>query len=140
LIIFDASALVGAALKVDSVPKQALLRAEEVDVFALSAAVEAEIAGVLGRPKFAGAISRERRERILEILRGAAVWFEPAMHITDCRDPKDISIWSWLSRQAQRLSSAATTTLSCSTLAGRTHPASGGLPRASLIRAFAGME
>ena len=39
MIVFDASALVGAALKVDSIPERALLRAEEVDVFALSPAV-----------------------------------------------------------------------------------------------------
>jgi len=45
LIIFDASALVSAALKADSVPERALLRAEEVDVFAPSAAVDGEIAG-----------------------------------------------------------------------------------------------
>jgi len=89
LIIFDASALVSAALKADSVPERALLRAEEVDVFALSAEVDAEIAGVLGRPKFAFAIPLARRERVLEILRRAAVWFEPAVPVTDCRDPKD---------------------------------------------------
>lgn len=89
MIVFDASTLVGAALKVDSVPERALLHAEEADVLALSAAVEAEIAEVLNRPKFAEAIPRERRERVLEILRGAAVWFEPALRITDCRDPKD---------------------------------------------------
>ena len=40
MIVFDASALVGAALKVDSVPERALLRAEELDVFALSSAAE----------------------------------------------------------------------------------------------------
>jgi len=89
LIIFDASALVSAALKADSVPERALLRAEEVDVFALSAEVDAEIAGVLGRPKFAFAIPLARRERVLEILRRAAVWFEPEVRVTDCRDPKD---------------------------------------------------
>jgi putative PIN family toxin of toxin-antitoxin system len=89
LIIFDASALVSAALKADSVPERALLRAEEVDVFALSAPVDAEIAGVLGRPKVAFAIPLARRERVLEILRRAAVWFEPAVPVTDCRDPKD---------------------------------------------------
>jgi len=89
LIVFDASALVGAALKVNSVPERALLRAEEADVFALSPAVEAEIAEVLGRRKFARAILPQRREHILEILRGAAVWFEPAVRVTDCRDPKD---------------------------------------------------
>jgi hypothetical protein len=89
LIIFDASALVSAALKADSIPERALLRAEEVDVFALSAEVDAEIAGVLGRPRFALAIPFARRERVLEILRRTAVWFEPAVRVTDCRDPKD---------------------------------------------------
>jgi putative PIN family toxin of toxin-antitoxin system len=81
--------LVSAALKADSVPERALLRAEEVDVFALSAAVDAEIAGVLGRPKFARTIPLARRDRFLQILRRAAVWFEPAVQVTDCRDPKD---------------------------------------------------
>jgi predicted nucleic acid-binding protein len=89
LIVFDASALVSAALKADSVPERALLRAEEVDVFALSAAVDAEIASVLGRSRFALTISLARRQRILEILRRAAVWVEPAVRVTDCRDPKD---------------------------------------------------
>jgi putative PIN family toxin of toxin-antitoxin system len=89
LIVFDASALVGAALKVDSVPERALLRAEEVDVFALSAAVEAEIVSVLGRPKFTQAIRQKRREHILHVLRREAVWFEPVTRVADCRDPKD---------------------------------------------------
>jgi uncharacterized protein len=89
LIVFDISAVVSAALKIDSVPERALLRAEEVDVFALSAAVEAEIAEVLTRPRFAQAIPRERREHILEVLRGEAVWFDPSVRVTDCRDPKD---------------------------------------------------
>jgi uncharacterized protein len=89
LIIFDASALVSAALKVDSVPERALLRAEEADVLALSAAVDVEIAAVLNRPKFARAISMARRGRVLEILRRSAVWFEPTIRVTDCRDPKD---------------------------------------------------
>jgi uncharacterized protein len=66
LIIFDALALVSAALKADSVPERALLRAEEVDVFALSAAVDAEVAGVLGRPRFALTIPLARREPSLK--------------------------------------------------------------------------
>ncbi len=60
------SALVSAALKADSVPERALLRAEEVDLFALSAAVDGEIAGVLNRPRFARAIPLARHERVLE--------------------------------------------------------------------------
>lgn len=89
MIIFDASALVSVALKADSIPERALLRAEEVDVFALSAAVDEEISGVLNRPKLARAIPIARRERLLQILRQAAVWFEPRVRITDCRDQKD---------------------------------------------------
>ena len=89
MIVFDASALVSAALKVDSVPERALLRAEEVDVFALSPAVEREIVEVFNRPKFAQAIRQERREYLLGILRDEAVWFEPTVRVVDCRDPKD---------------------------------------------------
>lgn len=78
-----------AALKVDSVPERALLHAEEVDVFALPAAVDIEIAEVLLRPKFTRAVQQQRREHVLEILRRAAIWFEPAERVTDCRDAKD---------------------------------------------------
>ena len=89
MIVFDASTVVSAALKADSVPKRALLRVEEVDVFALSAAVDGEIAEVLDRPKFAHAIPLARRNRLLRILRDAAIWFDPTVRVTDCRDPKD---------------------------------------------------
>ncbi|HEY1933653.1 MAG TPA: putative toxin-antitoxin system toxin component, PIN family [Acetobacteraceae bacterium] len=89
MIVFDASTVTGAALKADSVPERALLRADEMDVFALSAAVDAEIANVLDRPKFARAIPPERRASVLDILRREAAWFEPVVRVTDCRDPKD---------------------------------------------------
>ena len=89
MIVFDASSLVGAALKADSVPERALLRAEATDVFALSPAIYAEIAEVFSRPKFVRIMPAARRERILDLLRSAAVWFEPTDYVTDCRDAKD---------------------------------------------------
>jgi hypothetical protein len=89
LIVFDASVVVSAALKTDGVPERALLRAEEVDVFALSASVDAEIGQVLLPPRFARLIPRERQELILSILRSEAVWFEPSVRVAACRDPKD---------------------------------------------------
>jgi uncharacterized protein len=89
LIVFDASTVVGAALKADSVPERALLRAEATDIFALSIQVDDEIAQVLGRPKFADVLSFERREHILITIRGMAVWFVPSERVTDCREPKD---------------------------------------------------
>ena len=66
-----------------------MLRAEATDVFALSTSVDAEIAEVLGRPKFARVLSIERRELILNTIRRMAVWFVPSEPVTDCRDPKD---------------------------------------------------
>lgn len=89
MIVFDASAVVSAALREDGTPERALLRAEETDVFALSAEVDAEIAGVLERPRFAAAISAARRTRVLDVLRGGAVWFTPSERVADCRDKKD---------------------------------------------------
>jgi hypothetical protein len=89
LIVFDASAVVSAVLKADSIPERALLRAEAVDVFALSPAVDAELAEVLSRPKFAHAIPLARRRHFLRLLRDAALWFDPVVRVTDWRDPKD---------------------------------------------------
>ncbi len=89
MIVFDASAVVSAALREDGVPERAFLRAEETDLFALSAEVEAEIAGVLSRPRFAGAVPAARRARILDALRGHPAWFAPAERVSDCRDAKD---------------------------------------------------
>jgi len=89
LIVFDASTLIGVLLKADGVPERAFLRAEEIDVLALSPAVDAEIAGVLSRPKFARAIPASRCRQFLELLRGAAIWFEPSVRVADCRDMKD---------------------------------------------------
>ncbi len=58
-------------------------------MFALSAAVDAEFAEVLSRPKFARAIPLARRDGLLRILRDAAIWFDPTVRVTDCRDAKD---------------------------------------------------
>lgn len=69
--------------------RSALLRAEEIDVLVLSAAVDAELSEVLGRPKFVHALSPVRRRHFLEVLRRSSIWFEPSVRVTDCRDPKD---------------------------------------------------
>lgn len=89
MIVFDASAVVSAALRETSVPGRALLHAEATDIFALSDAVDAEIDEVLNRPRFGTAIPVERRTRILTALRNGAVWFDPSERVTDCRDAKD---------------------------------------------------
>ncbi len=89
MIVFDASSVVGVALKVNSVPEQAFAKALLRDRIALSSAVEEEIEAVMVRPKFARTISAERRDYVLRQLRERAAWFEPSVTVTDCRDAKD---------------------------------------------------
>jgi uncharacterized protein len=51
--------------------------------------VETEIREVLQRAKFHKYITDATRGRILDILGAAALMFEPADQVTDCRDMKD---------------------------------------------------
>ncbi|MEO8713791.1 MAG: putative toxin-antitoxin system toxin component, PIN family, partial [Acetobacteraceae bacterium] len=89
VVVFDASSIVGAALKHDSTPMRALQAARERDAIALSGAVYDEIREVLSRPKFADALPLERQQEILELLSAAAIWVEPNTSVADCPDPDD---------------------------------------------------
>lgn len=88
-VVFDASSLVGALLKPDSVPERALLLARTNEAVCLSATVEAEIREVFARPKFRKYLTYGRAGRILELLTASAVSVVPTEVVTDCRDPKD---------------------------------------------------
>lgn len=70
-------------------PRLAILKARRQSVIALSPAVEAEIRGVLARPKFARHLTAGDRTTILALVADAAVRIEPKVTVTDCRDGKD---------------------------------------------------
>ena len=90
IVVFDASTLVSAALKADSVPERALLRAvSEPNRLILSADVEDEYRGVMFRPKFDRFVSVERRQLILDIVTIAAERIVPVVAVRECRDPND---------------------------------------------------
>ena len=57
-----------------------------------------------------------RRERVLEILRRAAGWFEPEVRVTDCRNPKDDKYLELALAAGAETISAAMTISSCSNL------------------------
>src|SRR5258708_27254297 len=88
-VVFDASTVVGAALKINSIPDQAVLLARSRETICMSHAVEDEIRDVLARPKFLAAVTKERRDEIIAILVSAAVRFAPRERVIDCRDAKD---------------------------------------------------
>jgi uncharacterized protein len=85
-VVFDASSLIGALLKKDSIPERALLLARSHDTICLSQAVEAEIRAVSHRSKFRKYLTPGRIELVLDLLKTAAVMVEPTQIVTDCRD------------------------------------------------------
>jgi uncharacterized protein len=73
IVVVEASTLVSAALKVDSIPECALLCAVDKDNrLLLSQEVEDEYREVIFRPKFDRYVSVERRQKILDIVAVAA--------------------------------------------------------------------
>jgi uncharacterized protein len=90
IVVVDASTFVSAALKANSLPERALLRAvDEPNRIILSQEVEDEYREVLFRPKFDRFVSAERRQRILDLLILAADRVEPTIPVQECHDPKD---------------------------------------------------
>jgi putative PIN family toxin of toxin-antitoxin system len=90
IVVLDASTFVSAAIKSESIPERALLRAvTRPNRLILSHAVEAEYREVIFRSKFDRFVSVERRRRILDIALVAAERIEPTEEVHECRDPKD---------------------------------------------------
>ena len=90
IVVLDASTFVSAALKADSLPERALLRAvSEPNRLILSQEIEDEYREVIFRPKFDRYVTVERRQRILDIVVVAAERIEPTEMVRECRDPKD---------------------------------------------------
>lgn len=88
-VVFDASSLVGAVLKADSVPERAFIAARQSARIWLSLPVAAEIRAVLQRPKFRPYTTPERTSEFLLQLLGAAHWADPCIRVADCRDQND---------------------------------------------------
>ena len=89
MIVFDASSIVGVALKADSTPWRALEKARNSDRLAMSDAVAEEIQDVLRRPKFAFTLTPARLAEVEGWMLTDSDWFEPKIQVFDCRDPKD---------------------------------------------------
>jgi len=88
-VVFDASSLVGALLKSESLPEQALVLARRYAVICMSSPVELEIRAVFSRPRFAALDSIGRVKLILDLVMGSADWHNPTVPVRECRDPKD---------------------------------------------------
>jgi putative PIN family toxin of toxin-antitoxin system len=93
-VVFDTSTLVSAALRVRSVPRQALLNAIEAWKLCTSTEALEELETVLRRPKFDRYLDEEMRHDFLILVRREAVVVGVANArltalMPSCRDPKD---------------------------------------------------
>ena len=89
MIVFDASTLVGAAIRRGSVPDQAVRHGFATDHVAVSEAVMAELLDVLYRPRLARFVDPVLRDDVLSLLDIDGRFFVTGERVTDCRDPKD---------------------------------------------------
>jgi len=89
LIVFDVSALVGAAIRRDGVPELAFRHALTHDQVAVSEPVMAELVDVFARPKLQRFLDPDLRDGTLAALDALGIVFTPTELVTDCRDPKD---------------------------------------------------
>ena len=116
IVVFDASTLVSAALKADSISECALLHAvTELNRLILSQEVEDEYREVLFRPKFDRFVSVGRRQLILDIVVFAGVRVESRMSPLWC-----LAIFgtrAWMARELARIAGRKT---SCASESART--------------------
>ena len=89
MIVFDASALVSAAIRCDGVPEQALRRALDTEALALSRAVIDELLDVFHRPRLARFLDAELAAEVLGSVLSLGVVFETEARVSNCRDVKD---------------------------------------------------
>ena len=87
--VFDNSAIVNALLFEQSVAGQAFYAALSQGELLVSQATIAELADVLGRPKFDRYVTQEEREQFLVMFLREATVVEITEEIGVCRDPKD---------------------------------------------------
>ena len=88
-VVVDTNVLVSRLILPDSLPAQALRRAERKGRLLISEATMYELADVLGRSKFDRYIGRENRRSFLRRLGQIAELVPIVQVVRECRDPKD---------------------------------------------------
>jgi hypothetical protein len=93
-VVFDTSMLVSAALRLDSIPHRALLRALASCDLCASVVTLTELKEVLAREKFSAYLAADARNRFLQTIENSVLRFavedEDLLSLDPaCRDPKD---------------------------------------------------
>jgi uncharacterized protein len=89
LFVIDVNVFISAFLFTNSKPRQALDLAQDLGLVLLSNSIFRELLEVINRPKFNRYLSQERKQELIQDLTETALFVEPDVIISDCRDPKD---------------------------------------------------
>jgi putative PIN family toxin of toxin-antitoxin system len=89
LFVIDTNILISASLFINSAPRKAVTKANEIGKISASIETYSEFFEVFLRPKFDKYISIETRLGILIDFKLLAFFSETLEAITDCRDPED---------------------------------------------------
>ena len=87
--VVDTNIVVSAVLFPQSVPRQALDRAQDIGTILVSASTLTELQQVLSRSKFDRYVPLEQRESFLQQLTNTTQLVSVTESIQACRDPKD---------------------------------------------------
>ncbi len=88
-LIVDTGVLISAALRLNSIPQQAYLKAlHEFDLYA-SLETLTELERVMRREKFDRYLPLAERLAFFDAYRASAILIEVTFQVFDCRDPKD---------------------------------------------------
>ena len=90
-VVIDTNTLISAAIKPNSVPAKALLKAKYENIVCVSNATMYELETVIYRSKFDRFFTADFNERasFLEVFSQAVVVVPVTCTVTDCTDPKD---------------------------------------------------
>ena len=87
-VVVDTNIFISAAIKSQTIPNIAVYRAAQRGVLLKSHVTEAELMAVIDRPYLARLISRDARNRLLQLMAMAEL-VTITERVTACRDPKD---------------------------------------------------
>jgi len=88
-VVIDTNVYVSGLLRSNSVPSEAVLKAEKESEILVSEAVLAELAVVFRNPKFDKYIDRADREQTLRHIESISTLIDIVTPIRACRDPRD---------------------------------------------------
>jgi putative PIN family toxin of toxin-antitoxin system len=89
LFVIDTNVIVSAFLFLNSKPRQALDKAQDLGLVLLSNSIFIELLEVIHRPKFNRYLSQTTKKDLIDDLLDNSLFIEINETITECRDPKD---------------------------------------------------